>query len=133
MTNRLARIASDEVLAARCAGSPPQERHGLGSTDETAREFEGQTYVLERAIWTEFALVHAWKGDRHGNLVYRHSAANFNPVCASAGAITIAEVEQLVEPGEIDAAQVHTPGVMVARVVHISDAPKRIEKRTVRP
>jgi 3-oxoacid CoA-transferase subunit A len=104
----------------------------VASPAKETREFDGVTYVLERAIRTDYALVHAWKGDRHGNLVYRHSAANFNPVAASAGRITIAEVEILVEPGEIDPAHVHTPGIMVQRVVHVPDAVKRIEKRTVR-
>ncbi|OBG97635.1 succinyl-CoA--3-ketoacid-CoA transferase [Mycobacterium sp. E3251] len=102
--------------------SPPKE----------TREFDGVTYVLERAIRTDFALVHAWKGDRHGNLVYRESAANFNPDCAQAGTITIAEVEHLVEPGEIDPAAVHTPGVFVQRIVHVPDPTKPIEKVTVR-
>jgi 3-oxoacid CoA-transferase subunit A len=102
--------------------SPPKE----------TREFDGITYVLERAIRTDFALVHAWKGDRHGNLVYREAAANFNPDCAQAGKITIAEVEHLVEPGEIDPATVHTPGIFVQRIVHVPDPVKRIEKVTVR-
>ena len=104
----------------------------VASPPKETREFDGVTYVLEHAIRTDYALVHAWKGDRHGNLVYRHSAANFNPVAASAGRVTIAQVEILVEPGEIDPAQVHTPGIMVQRVVHVPDAVKRIEKRTVR-
>lgn len=103
----------------------------LSPAKET-REFDGSTYVLERAIRTDFALVHAWKGDRHGNLVYRAAAANFNPDCAVAGKITIAEVEHLVEPGEIDPAQVHTPGIFVQRVVHVPNPSKRIEKETVR-
>lgn len=102
--------------------SPPKE----------TREFDGVTYVLEHGIRTDFALVHAWKGDRHGNLVYRYAAANFNPECAGAGRITIAEVEELVEPGELDPATVHTPGVFVQRVVHVPNPPKRIEKETVR-
>lgn len=109
---------SGEVVVA----SPPKE----------TREFDGRTYVLERAISTDFALVHAWAGDRHGNLVYRETAANFNPECAAAGRITIAEVEHLAEPGEIDPAHVHTPGIHVDRVVHVPDAEKRIEKETVR-
>jgi 3-oxoacid CoA-transferase subunit A len=104
----------------------------VASPPKETREFDGVTYVLEHAIRTDYALVHAWKGDRHGNLVYRHSAANFNPVAASAGRITIAQVEILVEPGEIDPAHVHTPGIMVQRVVHVPDVAKRIEKRTVR-
>jgi 3-oxoacid CoA-transferase subunit A len=104
----------------------------LASPPKETRVFDGTTYVLERAITTDYALVHAWKGDRHGNLVYRESAANFNPPAACAGRITIAQVEHLVEPGEIDPAQVHTPGIMVQRVVHVPDAVKRIENRTVR-
>jgi 3-oxoacid CoA-transferase subunit A len=104
----------------------------VASPPKETREFDGRTYVLERAIRTDFALVHAWKGDRHGNLVYREAAANFNPDCAAAGRITIAEVEHLVEPGEIDPAQVHTPGVHVHRVVHVPNPIKRIERETVR-
>jgi 3-oxoacid CoA-transferase subunit A len=104
----------------------------VASPAKETREFDGHTYVLERAIRTDFALVHAFKGDRHGNLVYRAAAGNFNPDCAAAGRITIAEVEHLVEPGEIDPAQVHTPGIHVHRVVHVPDPVKRIEKETVR-
>ena len=104
----------------------------LASPPKETRVFDGTTYVLELAITTDYALVHAWKGDRHGNLVYRETAANFNPPAAAAGRITIAQVEHLVEPGEIDPAQVHTPGIMVQRVVHVPDAVKRIEQRTVR-
>ena len=91
---------------------------------------------MEESITTDFALVHAWKGDRHGNLVYRDSARNFNPLAAMAGRVTIAEVEELVEPGEIDPNDIHTPGVFVQRVVPLTAeqaADKRIEKRTVRP
>ncbi len=94
-----------------------------------------ETFVLEHAIVCDFGLVRAWKGDRHGNLVYRDSAQNFNPLAAMAGRVTIAEVEHLVEPGEIDPDQVHTPGVYVHRVVALSPeqaAEKRIERRTVR-
>jgi 3-oxoacid CoA-transferase subunit A len=104
----------------------------VASEPKETREFDGQAYVLERAIRTDFALVHARYGDRHGNLVYARSAANFNPLCAAAGRITIAEVEELVEPGELDPAQVHTPGIFVQRVVHVPDVDKRVEKRTVR-
>ncbi|MDP3714673.1 MAG: CoA transferase subunit A [Mycobacteriales bacterium] len=103
----------------------------LASPPKEVREFDGRDYVLERAIRTDFALVHAWKGDRHGNLVYRMSAQNFNPLCAAAGRVTIADVEELVEPGEIDPAEVHTPGILVQRVVHAPGVEKRIEKRTV--
>ncbi|EME21009.1 CoA transferase subunit A [Rhodococcus triatomae] len=105
----------------------------LASPPKETREFDGVTYVMERAIVTDYALVHAWKGDRHGNLVYRKSGRNFNPPAAAAGRITIAEVEHLVEPGEIDPDDVHTPGIHVQRVVHVPVAgDKPIEKRTVR-
>ena len=104
----------------------------MASEPKETREFDGQTYVLERAIRTDFALVHASYGDRHGNLVYARSAANFNPLCAAAGRVTIAEVEELVDAGELDPATVHTPGIFVQRVVHVPDAEKRVEKRTVR-
>lgn len=104
----------------------------VASPPKETREFDGRMYVLERAIRTDYALVHAWKGDRHGNLVYREAAGNFNADCAVAGQITIAQVEHLVEPGEIDPAHVHTPGIFVHRVVHIPNAVKRIEKETVR-
>ncbi|MGA8210151.1 MAG: CoA transferase subunit A [Nocardioidaceae bacterium] len=93
-------------------------------------------FVLERAIVADFGLVRAWKGDRHGNLVYRQSARNFNPLAAMCGRVGIAEVEQLVEPGEIAPDDVHTPGVFVRRVVELTEdqvADKRIEKRTTRP
>jgi 3-oxoacid CoA-transferase subunit A len=105
----------------------------LASPEKETREFDGREYVLEQAITTDFGLVHAWRGDRHGNLVYRESARNFNPLCAMAGRVTIAQVEQLVEPGEIKPEDVHTPGVFVQRVLHVPDADKRIERRTVRP
>ena len=102
----------------------------MASEPKEVREFDGRTYVLEHGIRTDFALVHARYGDRHGNLVYDKTAANFNPLCAAAGRVTIAEVEQVVEPGELDPAQVHTPGILVQRVVQAS-AKKRIERRTV--
>ena len=110
----------------------------LASPAKETREFvvdgEPRTFVLEEAIVCDFALVHAWKGDRHGNLVFRESARNFNPLCAMAGRVTIAQVEHLVEPGEIKPEDVHTPGIFVQRVLHVGpDAEKRIERRTVRP
>ena len=104
----------------------------IGSPPKEVREFDGVAYVLEQAIRTDFALVHARYGDAHGNLVYHESAANFNPLCAAAGRITIAEVEEVVEPGELDPARVHTPGIFVQRVVHAPGVEKLIEKRTVR-
>jgi len=104
----------------------------LSSPRKETRRFGDRDYVLEESITTDFALVHAWKGDRQGNLVYRMSARNFNPLCAAAGRITIAEVEELVEPGELDPADVHTPGIFVQRVVPVSGTDKRIERRTTR-
>lgn len=104
----------------------------LESPAKEIREFDGVTYVLERAIRTDFALVHAKYGDRHGNLVYEMSAQNFNPLCAAAGRVTIAEVEELVEPGDLHSMHVHTPGIFVQRVVHTPNIEKRIERRTVR-
>lgn len=91
----------------------------LASPAKETRDFDGVTYVMEHAIVTDYALVHAWQGDLHGNLVYRKSARNFNPLVAAAGRITIAEVEHLVEPGELDPDAVHTPGIHVQRVVHV--------------
>jgi 3-oxoacid CoA-transferase subunit A len=97
------------------------------------REFDGALYVMERALVAEVSLVHAWKGDKEGNLVYRKTARNFNPMMASAGKITVAEVEHLVEPGEIDPDAIHTPGIFVHRIVHAPNVEKLIEKRTTRP
>jgi 3-oxoacid CoA-transferase subunit A len=96
------------------------------------REFDGETYVMERGIVADLSIVHAWKGDREGNLVYRKTARNFNPVMATAGRVTVAEIEHLVEPGEIDPDHIHTPGIFVQRIVHCPDYEKRIEQRTVR-
>ncbi len=96
------------------------------------RDFDGRTYVLERALGGDFALVKAWKGDALGNLVYRDTARNFNPLAAMAGTVTIAEVEELVEIGELDPNQVHTPGIFVQRILEGSNYEKRIERRTVR-
>jgi 3-oxoacid CoA-transferase A subunit len=103
----------------------------LASPAKEVREFDGKAFVLEHAIRTDFALVHARYGDRYGNLIYEKSAQNFNPLCAAAGRITIAEVEELVEPGDLDPMHVHTPGIFVQRVVHVPNVEKRIEKRTV--
>src|SRR5579871_4899047 len=97
------------------------------------REFDGQHYVMERGIVADLSIVHAWKGDTEGNLVYRKTARNFNPIMATAGKITVAEVEHLVEPGEIDPDHIHTPGIFVQRIVHYPAYEKRIEQRTVRP
>jgi 3-oxoacid CoA-transferase subunit A len=96
------------------------------------RTIDGKAYVLEKPLGADFAFVHAWKGDRLGNLAYRRTARNFNPVMATAAAVTIAEVEQLVPPGGIDPDRVVTPGIFVKHIVQGERYEKRIEKRTVR-
>jgi 3-oxoacid CoA-transferase subunit A len=96
------------------------------------REFDGRKYVLERALTADFAIVKAWRADRLGNLVYRKTARNFNPMIATAGKVTIAEVEELVEPGQLDPDQIHTPGIYVTRVIKGASYEKSIEQRTVR-
>src|SRR5579862_4078640 len=96
------------------------------------REFNGQHYVMEQGLVADLSIVHAWKGDTEGNLVYRKTARNFNPVMATAGKITVAEVEHLVEPGEIEPDQIMTPGIFVQRILHVKNPQKRIEVRTVR-
>jgi 3-oxoacid CoA-transferase subunit A len=96
------------------------------------REFNGERYVMERGLLADLSIVHAWKGDTEGNLVYRKTARNFNPMMATAGKITVAEVEHLVEPGQIDPDHIITPGVFVKRIVHVPNAEKKIEQRTVR-
>jgi len=97
------------------------------------REFDGRQYLLERALTADFALIKAWRGDRLGNLVYRKTARNFNPMMATAARCTIAEVEELVEPGVLDPDAVVTPGVYVQRIVPGTKFEKRIERRTTRP
>jgi 3-oxoacid CoA-transferase subunit A len=104
----------------------------LGEGKEV-RVFDGREYLMEMGLTADFAIVNAWKGDRYGNLMYRKTARNFNPLMAAAGRITIAEVEHLVEPGEIDPELVHTPGIYVDRLVQGEFYEKWIEKRTVRP
>jgi 3-oxoacid CoA-transferase subunit A len=104
----------------------------VSSPAKETRQFNDRTYVLEQGIVADFALVRAAKGDRHGNLMYDASARNFNPLCAMAGRITIAEVEQLVEPGELDPEQIHTPGIFVQRIIEVGEEGKLIERRTVR-
>lgn len=95
------------------------------------REFDGRHYILERAIKGDFAIVKGWKADHFGNVVYRHTAQNFNPLAAMAGRITVVEVEEIVAPGELDPAQIHTPGIYVDRLIQ-GTFEKRIEKRTLR-
>ncbi|MBI3939267.1 MAG: CoA transferase subunit A [Acidobacteria bacterium] len=96
------------------------------------REIEGRTYVLEKPLRADFAFVKAWRGDRMGNLIYRMTARNFNPLMAAAGQTTIAEVEELVEPGDLDPNFIHTPGVYVQKILQGGKYEKRIERRTVR-
>jgi len=96
------------------------------------RDFDGESYVMERGLIADLTIVHAWKGDREGNLAYRKTARNFNPVMATAAQITVAEVEHLVEPGEIDPDHIHTPGIFVQRIVRPTSLTKHIEQRTVR-
>ena len=121
------RYAADGSVA---VASPPKEVREFETAEGT------QEFVLEPAIVADFGLVRAWKGDRHGNLVFNKSARNFNPLAAMAGRVTVAEVEELVEPGELDPDQVHLPGIYVQRVLPLEAdqvADKRIERRTVRP
>ncbi|MEO1435596.1 MAG: CoA transferase subunit A [Bacteroidota bacterium] len=128
-------------LAARCyaggAGIPAFfTPAGYGTEVAEGKEvrwFNGKPHILEHALTADFAIVKAWKGDTHGNLIYKGTARNFNPAMAMAGTITIAEVEELVEPGELDPNQIHTPGVFIQRIFQGVDYEKRIEQRTVRP
>ncbi|CAH0357045.1 MAG: CoA transferase subunit A [Sphingobium sp.] len=101
--------------------------------DKETRVFDGREYLLERGIFGDLAVIHAWKGDTEGNLIYRMTARNFNPVMATAAKVTVAEVEYLVEPGEIDPEHIITPGIFVKRIVEVAKPHKHIEKRTVRP
>jgi 3-oxoacid CoA-transferase subunit A len=104
----------------------------LVAEGKEVREFDGESYVMERGLGADLAIIHAWKADREGNLVYRKTARNFNPVMATAGRVTVVEVENLVEPGVIDPDHIHTPGIFVDRIVHATRFEKRIEQRTVR-
>jgi 3-oxoacid CoA-transferase/3-oxoacid CoA-transferase subunit A len=119
---------SDGGLPLRYAADGSVAKH---SAKKEIREFNGRSYVLEPAITGDYALVKAWKGDRFGNLMYRHTAMNFNPMMATAAKVTIAEVEELVEVGTLDPDHIHTPGIFVHRVVRGTNYEKRIERRTV--
>ena len=125
-----------EKLRAGGSGIPAFfTKTGLGTIvaeGKEVREFDGNKYVMERSLTADIGLVKAWKGDKAGNLIYRKTARNFNPMCAMAGKITVAEVEILVETGELDADQIHTPGIFVQRIVHNPTPEKRIEQRTSR-
>ncbi len=125
-----------EKLRAGGSGIPAFfTKTGLGTVvaeGKEVREFDGNKYVMERSLTADISLVKAWKGDKAGNLIYRMAARNFNPVVAMAGRRTVAEVEILVETGELDADQIHTPGIFVQRIVHNPNPEKRIEQRTTR-
>jgi len=128
------------TLAERCraggAGIPAFfTKTGVGTLvaeGKEVREFNGEQYVMETGLFADLAVVHAWKGDTEGNLVYRKTARNFNPMMATAAKVTVAEVENLVQPGELDPDHIVTAGIFVKRIVHVPDAEKRIEQRTVR-
>lgn len=125
-----------ERMRAGGAGIPGfYTRTGVGTLvaeGKEQKEFDGETYILERGIRADLSLVKAWKADTQGNLVYRKTARNFNPVAATCGKVTVAEVEVLVEAGEIDPDEVHTPGIFVSRIYVNPHPEKRIEQRTVR-
>jgi 3-oxoacid CoA-transferase subunit A len=125
-----------ERMRAGGAGIPGfYTRAGVGTLvaeGKEHKEFDGVTYILERGIFADLALVKAWKADLYGNLVYRRTARNFNPGAATCGKITVAEAEIVVEPGEIDPDEIHTPGIFVHRLVHNPNPEKRIERKTTR-
>ena len=125
-----------ERIRAGGAGIPAFfTRTGVGTAVAEGKEervFDGQRYIMERGIFADLAIVHAWKGDTEGNLMYRRTARNFNPPMATAAKITVAEVEHLVAAGEIDPDAIITPGIFVQRMVHVPVVEKRIEQRTVR-
>jgi 3-oxoacid CoA-transferase subunit A len=126
-----------ERIRAGGAGIPAfYTKTGVGTLiaeGKEVKEFDGEKYIMERGLFADLAIVHAWKGDTAGNLIYRKTARNFNPMIASAGRLTIAEVEQIVPIGSIDPDAVHTPGIFVDRIVQSSGAPKHIERLTTRP
>jgi len=126
-----------ERIRAGGAGIPAFfTRTGVGTIiaeGKDLREFDGETYVMERWLRADVSLIHAWKADKEGNLVYRKTARNFNPMMASAGKVTVVQAEHLVETGEIPPDEIHTPGIFVQRIVHVPNIYKPIEKRTTRP
>ncbi len=126
-----------ERIRAGGAGIPAfYTKTGVGTViaeGKEHKEFDGETYVMERGLVADISLVHAFKGDTEGNLVFRKTARNFNPMMATAGKLTIAEVEHLVEPGDIDPDDIHTPGIFVQRIIYAPNPAKPIEKRTTRP
>jgi 3-oxoacid CoA-transferase subunit A len=126
-----------ERIRAGGAGIPAfYTKTGVGTIiadGKDVREFDGESYVMERGLFADLSIVHAFKGDTEGNLVYRKTARNFNPIMATAAKITVAEVEHLVDAGKIDPDHVHTPGIFVKRIVHVANPVKHIEQRTTRP
>ena len=125
-----------ERIRAGGAGIPAfYTRTGVGTEiaeGKDVREFSGDLYVMETGLFADLALVHAYLGDTDGNLVYRKTARNFNPMMATAAHTTVAEVERLVDPGALDPDHIHTPGIYISRLIEVQDVVKRIEKRTVR-
>jgi len=125
-----------ERIRAGGAGVPPFFTHtGVGTLiaeGKDQREFDGERYVMERGLVADLSIVHAHMADTEGNLIYRKTARNFNPVMATAGKVTVAEVEHLVQPGDINPDHIMTPGIYVQRIVHVPNATKYIEQRTVR-
>uniref|UniRef100_UPI00384E9864 CoA transferase subunit A n=1 Tax=Ferribacterium limneticum TaxID=76259 RepID=UPI00384E9864 len=125
-----------ERIRAGGAGIPAFfTRTGVGTViaeGKDIREFDGARYLMEKSLHADLAIVHAWRGDPEGNLQFRMTARNFNPVMATAGTVTVAEVEELVAPGEIDPDHIITPGIFVQRIIEVGPGDKRIEQRTVR-
>jgi 3-oxoacid CoA-transferase subunit A len=125
---------AEKLRAGGCGIPAFYTKTGVGTLvaeGKEVKEFDGEKYIMERSIVSDISLVKAWKADRSGNLVYRHTARNFNPVVAMAGKITVAEVEELVENGVLDPAEIHTPSIYVHRLVINSTPEKRIEQRTL--
>ncbi|HXW29395.1 MAG TPA: CoA transferase subunit A [Xanthobacteraceae bacterium] len=126
-----------ERIRAGGAGIPAFfTKTGVGTViaeGKEVRNFDGESYVMERGLTADLAIIHAWKGDTEGNLVYRKTARNFNPIMATGAKVTVAEVEILVDPGEIEPDHIITPGIYVQRIVAVVNASKHIEQRTTRP
>jgi 3-oxoacid CoA-transferase subunit A len=125
-----------ERIRAGGAGIPAfYTKTGVGTLiaeGKEVKEFDGEKYIMERGLFADVAIVHAWKGDTAGNLVYRKTARNFNPMMATAAKITVAEVEHLLPAGQIDPDHIHTPGIFVKRIIQVGTGLKRIEQRTTR-
>jgi 3-oxoacid CoA-transferase subunit A len=125
---------AEKLRAGGCGIPAFYTKTGVGTLvaeGKEEKEFDGEKYIMERAIVSDISLVKAWKADKSGNLIYRYTARNFNPVIAMAGKITVAEVEEIVENGELDPDQIHTPGIYVHRLVLNTTPEKRIEQRTL--